>query len=50
MNNATYIMIIQCTPDSGHVYSAHSDIVATFPGTKSIQSILFRSDIVTNRI
>ena len=35
---------------SGHVYSGHSDIVATFPGTKSIYSIIFRSDIVANRI
>ena len=31
---------------SGHVYSDHSDIVATFPGTKCIHSIIFRSDIV----
>ena len=30
---------------SGHVYSGHSDIVATFPGTKSIYSIIFSSDI-----
>ena len=35
---------------SGHVYSGHSDVVATFPGTKSIFSIIFRSDIVPNRI
>ena len=35
---------------SGHVYSGHSDIVATFPGTKYIHSIIFRSDIVANRI
>ena len=35
---------------SGHVYSGRSDIVATFPGTKSIYSIIFRSDIVTNQI
>ena len=35
---------------SGHVYSGHSDIVATFPGTKYIYSIIFRSDIVANRI
>ena len=35
---------------SGHFYSGHSDIVATFPGTKYIHSIIFRSDIVANRI
>ena len=35
---------------SGHVYSSHSDIVATLPGTKYIYSIIFRSDIVANRI
>ena len=35
---------------SGHVYSGHSDIVATFSGTKSIYSIIFRSDIVASRI
>ena len=35
---------------SGHVYSGHSDIVATFPGTKYIYSIIFRSDIVASRI
>ena len=35
---------------SGHVYSGHSDIVATFPGTKYIYSIIFRSDIVANWI
>ena len=35
---------------SGHVYSGHSDIVATFPSTKYIYSILFRSDIVASRI
>ena len=34
---------------SGHVYSGHSDIVATFPGTKSIYSIIFRSDIVARK-
>ena len=34
---------------SGHVYSGHSDIVDTFPGTKYIYSIIFRSDIVANR-
>ena len=34
---------------SGHVYSGHSDIVATFSGTKYIYSIIFRSDIVANR-
>ena len=27
---------------SGHVYSGHSDIVVTFPGTKHIYSIIFR--------
>ena len=31
---------------SGHVYSGHSDIGATCPGTKYIYSIIFRSDIV----
>ena len=35
---------------SGHVYSGHSDIVATLPGTKYINSIIFRSDIVANQI
>ena len=35
---------------SGHVYSGHSDKVATFPGTKSIYSFIFRLDIVANRI
>ena len=35
---------------SGHAYNGHSDIVATFPGTKYIYSIIFRSDIVANRI
>ena len=35
---------------SGHVYSGHSDIVATFSGTKCIYSIIFRSDIVASRI
>ena len=34
-----------------HVYSDHdSDIVATFPGTKYIYTIIFRSDIVANWI
>ena len=37
---------------SGHVYSGHSDIhvLATFPGTKYIYSIICRSDIVAIRI
>ena len=35
---------------SGHVYSGHSDIVVTFPSTKYIYSIIFRSDIVASRI
>ena len=35
---------------SGHVYSDHSDIVATFPGTKYIYSIIFRWDIVANHM
>ena len=35
---------------SGLVYSGHSDIVAPFPGTKYIYSIIFRSDKVANRI
>ena len=35
---------------SGHVYSGHSDKVATFPGAKYIHSIIFRSDIVANQI
>ena len=35
---------------SGHVYSGHLDIVATSPGTKYIYSIIFRLDIVANRI
>ena len=35
---------------SGHVYSGHSDKVATFPTTKYMYSYIFRSDIVANRI
>ena len=35
---------------SGHIYSGHSDKVATFPGTKYIDSIIFRSDIVASQI
>ena len=35
---------------SGHVYSGHSDIVATSPRTKYIYSIIFMSDIVANWI
>ena len=35
---------------SGHVYSGHSDIVATFSVSKYIYSIIFRSDIVANQI
>ena len=35
---------------SGHIYSGHSDIVSTFPGTKYIYSLISRSDIVANRI
>ena len=35
---------------SGHVYSGHLDIVATFPTRKCIYSIIFRSDIVANWI
>ena len=35
---------------SGHIYSDHSDKVATFPHTKYIYSIIFRSDIVASRI
>ena len=35
---------------SGHVYSGHSDILATFSGTKYIYSIICRSDIVAIRI
>ena len=31
---------------SGHVYSGHSDIVATLPGRNYIYSIISRSDIV----
>ena len=44
--------LIQCTPHivSTFIYSGHSDIVATFPGTKPIYSIIFRSDIVANWI
>ena len=34
---------------SGHVYSGHSDIVATFPVTKYIYSFIFRSDIVARK-
>ena len=33
---------------SGHVYSGHSYIVATFPGKKYIYSIILRSEIVAN--
>ena len=35
---------------SCHVYSGLSDIVATFPGTKSIYSFIFRSDIVARKV
>ena len=35
---------------NGHVYSGHLDVVATFPSTKYIYSIIFRSDMVANRI
>ena len=36
---------------SSHVYSGHSDIVATCSGIKyTIYSIIFRSNIVANRI
>ena len=35
---------------SGQVYSGHSDIVATFPGTNYIYSSILMSDIVANRI
>ena len=35
---------------SGHIYSGHSDKVATFPGTKYIYFIIFMSDIVASRI
>ena len=35
---------------SGHIHSGHSDKVATFPVTKYIYSIIFRSDIVASRI
>ena len=35
---------------SGHIYGGQSDIVATFPGTKYIYSIIFTSDIVAGRI
>ena len=35
---------------SGHIYSGHLDKVATFPGTKYIYSIIFRSDIVASQI
>ena len=28
----------------------HSDMVATFPGTKYMNSVIFRLDIVANRI
>ena len=39
------VFLIQCTPDIVTMV-----IVATFPGTKYIYSIIFRSDIVANRI
>ena len=35
---------------SGQVHSGNSDIVSPLTGTKYIYSIIFRSDIVTNRI
>ena len=35
---------------SGHFYSGHLDIVVTFPGTKYIYSIIFKSDMVASRI
>ena len=34
---------------SGHNQSGHTDIVATFPVTKYIYSIIFRSDIVARK-
>ena len=45
-------MNIQCTPDivATFMYSGHSDIVATFPSTKYIYSIILMSDIVANQI
>ena len=50
-NSDTYFILITVYSEySGHVYSDHSDIVATFPGTKYIYSIIFQSDIVANRI
>ena len=46
-------ILLQCTPDSGHVYSGHSDIVTTFPGTEYIYIFFYiqvgycgQSDIV----
>ena len=35
---------------SDHAYSGHSDRVASFPGTKYIYSIIFRSDVVAKQI
>ena len=48
MSENIYINIVY-SGYSGHVYSGHSDIVATFPGTKYICSIIFRSDIVARK-
>ena len=44
-----FVSFTKCTVYSGysgHIYSGHSDKVATFPGTKYIYSFIFRSDIV----
>ena len=35
---------------NGHAYSGHSDRVASFPGTKYIYSMIFRSDVVAKQI
>ena len=44
--------VLQCTPDivATFIVAIRIYIVATFPGTKYIYSIIFRSDIVANRI
>ena len=42
--------VIQCTPDLLATFIGHSDIVATFPGTKYIYSIIIRPDKVDSQI
>ena len=44
MHNISFLCNTVYSGYSGNIYSGHSDIVATFPGTKYIYSIIFRSD------